>query len=612
MAPKRRGGQLGSTSLRLDGCSPVLEDSGGTFVRVTRSASSRRPSKWRVPAVTSIDESDEDGDGKHIKMRWSTARVSKFVKTLTPRQKKFIVDNQFGFVLDIKSFRVPIGFIEWVMSNTHAASNEFIIKHKCICFTKDMVVKVLGVPSGTTQVEVDSSDFEVEALVEQYKSEYKVDKSYPISKCMELMKDEEDEQTFMRHFMLFLISTILMPGKSNTLCVEYLYSLLNLESLINYDWAEEILHVIMHEVRRFHTLRDCLGRAVAMKHFYMEGCLPFLAIVYADFLDLPQGSAHVHELNYNVPRICHLSSTDFDFVMEIDRNNRARPHCYGMRPFRDISTTPYRTIEPVVQGNSRIYLHADVQRLADKHKLLVKDDIGILVKSLTEICDNRISSFAADFNTLYMSKIAEADRPGPSAANVQAARVSDVSPAPSTSNAHFNSGISGRYNVTPAASVSRSGNFYEPNYDQDVGNSSVPSHSACVEPQSTAPTNVVHPICSLIALPTHANNVDDVPSPSISNVGNSDDCNGLGMFDDSINANINEISSQPHVASVPELNVSEGTVQTDFIAYESNEIIGASSDSLDIFLIDSSEHSINCFYFNYSCFPLYVILLYFL
>jgi hypothetical protein len=54
--------------------------------------------------------------------------------------------------------------------------------------------------------------------------------------------------------------------------------------------------------------------------------------VYADFLDLPQGSAHVHELNYSVPRICHLSSSDFDFVMEIDRNNRARPHCYGIRP----------------------------------------------------------------------------------------------------------------------------------------------------------------------------------------------------------------------------------------------------------------------------------------
>ena len=85
-----------------------------------------------------------------------------------------------------------------------------------------MVVKVLGIPSGTMQVEVDSSDFEVEALVEQFKSEYKDGKSYPISKCIQLMSQEQDETTFMRHFMLFLISTILMPSKSNTLCVEYL------------------------------------------------------------------------------------------------------------------------------------------------------------------------------------------------------------------------------------------------------------------------------------------------------------------------------------------------------------------------------------------------------
>lgn len=80
------------------------------------------------------------------------------------------------------------------MSNTHVTSHEFIFNQKCIRFTRDMVIKVLGVPSGTTPVEVDSSDFEVEALVEQYKSEYKDGKSYPINKCMNLMLNEEDEQ----------------------------------------------------------------------------------------------------------------------------------------------------------------------------------------------------------------------------------------------------------------------------------------------------------------------------------------------------------------------------------------------------------------------------------
>jgi len=153
-----------------------------------------------------------------------------------------------------------------------------MLKNKTIRFTKEMVVKVLGIPSGTMQVEVDSSDFEVEALVEQFKSEYKDGKSYPISKCIQLMSQEEDETTFMRHFMLFLISTILMPGKSNTLCVEYLYSLVDLELLLKLDWADEILHVIMHEVHRFHQLWDSLGNAVALKHFYMEGCLPLLAV----------------------------------------------------------------------------------------------------------------------------------------------------------------------------------------------------------------------------------------------------------------------------------------------------------------------------------------------
>ena len=53
--------------------------------------------------------------------------------------------------------------------------------------------------------------------------------------------------------------------------------------------------------------------------------------MYADFLDLPQHSTYVHSLSYDVPRICNLSSSDFDFIMEIDRNNHARPHVYGMR-----------------------------------------------------------------------------------------------------------------------------------------------------------------------------------------------------------------------------------------------------------------------------------------
>ncbi|WVZ94794.1 hypothetical protein U9M48_040644 [Paspalum notatum var. saurae] len=82
------------------------------------------------------------------------------------------------------------------------------------------------------------------------------------------------------------------------------------------------------------TLKDACGGAYCVA--------ATLIIVYADFLDLLQASPYVHRLNYGVPRICNLSTHDFEFVMEIDRNNLEIGHSYGMHRFRDISLTPYR------------------------------------------------------------------------------------------------------------------------------------------------------------------------------------------------------------------------------------------------------------------------------
>ncbi|KAL6594297.1 hypothetical protein ACP70R_048490 [Stipagrostis hirtigluma subsp. patula] len=329
------------------------DDVSGCSCRVTRSRAARGR---RVDKSSSADvdvESESDGDGKHISHRFSTSRVVKLVTQLKPVQKHFITKNGFGVVLDIPKFRVPVPFLEWLMEHTFATSNEFIYKDKRIQFTRDMVVKVFGIPSGTKPVEVSSPDFQIDALVDGLKAEYKVGRTYPISKCIQLVLSEvEDELKFMRHFMLFLISSILIPGKANDTCVEYLYSLVDMTQFKEYDWAEQILYVLMCEVHRFHSLRDCLGRSVARKHFWMEGCLPFLAIVYADFLDLPQQSRHVHGLNYNLPRISHFSTADFLFVMEIDKDNHGpRHHFYGVQPFRDISCTPYRTVEPKVPHN---------------------------------------------------------------------------------------------------------------------------------------------------------------------------------------------------------------------------------------------------------------------
>jgi hypothetical protein len=214
-----------------------------------------------------------DDDDKHIKFSWSTARVAKIFKQLNPNQKEFVEKHGFGYLVNIKKFTVPVGFLEWVMHNTSASA-------------KQMVIKVLGIPCGDRLVDVDSRDFEIEALVEKYKAQYKDGDTYSIKKCIDLMLNEYDEKdNFMRHFMLFIISTILIPVKSNSLTVEYLYSLVDLNLLPQYDWAEEVLHVIMHEVGRFHSLRDFHGNVVASKHFYMYGSLPLLAVsnIYPEF-----------------------------------------------------------------------------------------------------------------------------------------------------------------------------------------------------------------------------------------------------------------------------------------------------------------------------------------
>jgi len=52
-------------------------------------------------------------------------------------------------------------------------------------------------------------------------------------------------------------------------------------------------------------------------------------------------------------------------------------------------------------------LHADVQRLVDKQKLLWKDDLKFLQKSFNQAIDTRVHGFASDFNNLYKARLEE-------------------------------------------------------------------------------------------------------------------------------------------------------------------------------------------------------------
>ncbi|KAL6623131.1 hypothetical protein ACP70R_033010 [Stipagrostis hirtigluma subsp. patula] len=387
--------------------------------RSVSSDSSPEPSKVRArygrrsgdggsrPLPLGVVESDSDCDGYHIKHRFSTTRITRLVKSLNDTQKGFLCKHGFGFILNVKKFCIPIGFIEWVMTHTVPGLNEFSYGKKRIKFTPDMVCKVLGIPSGDNEVRLHSDDSEVNDLVAKWKADYKEGRTYPIKKCLHLMKNNNDEESFMRSFLLFLISSIMVPDKSNTVRVNYLYSLVNIGDFASFDWAGHILHEVMGEVRRFQGLRDFLGRPLDISNFYMESCLPMLAIIYMDFLDLPQGNRRVHSLNYSTPRICHLTPDDIAFVVEIDLNTHSgHHHHYGLHPFRDISQTPYSSVVPPEVLET--VLHSDVKTLVDKHNLLWQDDLLVLKQDFKNIMSKferlhhaRVMNLASDLNALY-------------------------------------------------------------------------------------------------------------------------------------------------------------------------------------------------------------------
>ncbi|KAL6622988.1 hypothetical protein ACP70R_032867 [Stipagrostis hirtigluma subsp. patula] len=251
---------------------PLSSDSSPEPSRVRAWYGRRSGDGGNRPLPLGVVESDSDCDGYHIKHRFSTSRIRKLVASLNVTQKGFLLKHGFGFILNVQKFYVPIGFMEWLMSHTVPGLNEFVFNQKRIKFNSDKVSKVLGITSGDKEVMLESDDPNVNDLVAKWKADYKEGRSYPIKKCLQLMKNNNDEESFMRSFLLMLISSILVLDKSNTVRVNYLYSLVDIGAFGTFDWAGHIIHEVMGEVRRFQGLRDFLGRPLDISNFYMEGC----------------------------------------------------------------------------------------------------------------------------------------------------------------------------------------------------------------------------------------------------------------------------------------------------------------------------------------------------
>ncbi|KAM0837502.1 hypothetical protein ACQ4PT_061619 [Festuca glaucescens] len=250
-----------------------------------------------------------------FQMRFGAKRLAKVVqKNMNDAKRATIAKTPFKQLLNVASFAAPpMVLIEYVVKHTNPKLREFRHKNKSILFTRDMVVKVLGVPSGV---------------------------------CGE----DTDEALVVQSFGLIAFATVLCPGTGNLVKCECLSILMDANEIDQYAIDEHILKETMGEVELFKEKLLTRSKLDPSQIVWIAMCLPMLATIYMDFLSFPPLGPREHTINRSTPRFCHLCDDDFRLV-EIDKNKLSLdPAAFGVRPLLPLSKTLYAVVAPT-NGN---------------------------------------------------------------------------------------------------------------------------------------------------------------------------------------------------------------------------------------------------------------------
>ncbi|KAL6839627.1 hypothetical protein ACP4OV_030566 [Aristida adscensionis] len=262
----------------------------------------------------------DTGHGKVvIDLRFSPFRLVRHLPEFDDVQKKFIEDSGFGSLLKATRLKIPIDFLGWIMRCTSPSSHEIVVDDKRIKITKSMVNTVLGIPNGDQPVQVTLFSSMILLL--------------GCIVCTVLMENtlSISVRSCSKAIMTKSLSSIFLPTKNNDCPVKYLHSLADISMISKLDWADVIINLVMKEVKRY---QDALRSPMKPNtKLYFEGCIPLLAVIYIDFLDLTGQNCNI---TYNTPRMFNLSKT----VILADKNPDDG-NSFGALPIRDISLTPY-------------------------------------------------------------------------------------------------------------------------------------------------------------------------------------------------------------------------------------------------------------------------------
>ncbi|KAM0827519.1 hypothetical protein ACQ4PT_068143 [Festuca glaucescens] len=280
-------------------------------------------------------------------IRFGGKRLRKFVDNeLNDAKRDVIATSCFADLARISKFHVPEELLEWVVMNIDPKLREYRHKvSKPIVFTRDTMTKVFNVPSGDMPVERLKNSEHTEL-----RNMYRDGERAPIAYLERIMRDCADDDVVMikRSFALLAFATVLFLGTNNMVPLDYLGSLLDMDTVYEYVWDEAILAFCMDQGAKFQEKRRLQKEFVKQnptkraKQFSIGSCLPSLVIVYIDHLDFPVEQLHGHVFDYSVPRALHVCNDDFELAMAIDRNKKTLDiGVFGKQPIRDRCNTPY-------------------------------------------------------------------------------------------------------------------------------------------------------------------------------------------------------------------------------------------------------------------------------
>ncbi|KAM0920102.1 hypothetical protein ACQ4PT_007752 [Festuca glaucescens] len=271
-------------------------------------------------------------------IRFGAKCLRKFVDNeLNDAKRAMIATSCFADLARISKFHVPEELLEWVVMNIDQKLREYRHKvSKPIVFTRDMMTKVFNVPSGGRPVKRLKNSEHTEL-----RNMYRDGDRAPIAYLERLLREcaADDVVMIKRSFALLAFATVLFLGTNNMVPLDYLGSLLDMNTVDEYAWDEAMLAFCMDQVAEFQEKRRLQKEFVkqnpteSAKQFSIGSCLPALVIVYIDHLDFPVEQLHGHVFDYSVPRALHVCNDDFELAMAIDRNKKTLDiGVFGKRP----------------------------------------------------------------------------------------------------------------------------------------------------------------------------------------------------------------------------------------------------------------------------------------